>query len=84
MWAEQYLEARAVPKRRLDKAELGLYGLGDLLTVPLFAEKVADRLLDGADVPEPLDVLVRRGRRRLLLACSCSIGSPRRFGTSTG
>jgi hypothetical protein len=58
-WAEKYLETRAVPRQLVDEAMLGGYGLGDLLTIPLFAELLADRLLDGRDAPvESLELLV--------------------------
>jgi SIR2-like domain len=58
-WARKYLETRGVPPHRVEQAMLDGYGLGDLLGVPLFAERLADRLLDG-DVKNlsPLELLV--------------------------
>ena len=59
-WAKTYLETRGVPEHRVRKAMLGGYGLGDLLTIPQFAARLADRLLDEDDhrVFTPLDLLV--------------------------
>jgi hypothetical protein len=58
-WARKYLETRSVPQDRVERAMLDGYGLGDLLGVPLFAERLADRLLDGEqDSASPLELLV--------------------------
>ena len=58
-WARRYLETRSVPQDRVEHAMLDGYGLGDLLGVPLFAERLADRLLDGVEVDfSPLELLV--------------------------
>ncbi len=73
LWARRYLETRSVPPDRVEQVMLDGYGLGDLLGVPLFAERLADRLLDGVEVDfSPLELLVdeqyaatRREARRL-------------------
>jgi SIR2-like domain/NACHT domain len=58
-WARIYLETRCVPADRLEQAMLDGHGLGDLLGVPLFAERLADRLLEGvASSLSPLGLLV--------------------------
>ncbi len=59
-WAAKYLETRGVPEHRIRRAMLDGYGLGDLLTIPQFATRLADRLLDEDDhgVFTPLDLLV--------------------------
>jgi hypothetical protein len=58
-WAKQYLEMRSVPQDRVERAMLDGYGLGDLLGIPLFAERLADRLLDDRDEDlSPLQLLV--------------------------
>jgi hypothetical protein len=58
-WARKYLETRALPRRRVDAALQGEFGLDDLVSIPVFAELLADRLLDDADdAIEPLDLLV--------------------------
>jgi SIR2-like protein len=59
-WARTYLETRGVPEHRIRRAMLDGYGLGDLLTIPQFAARLADRLLDEDDqrVFTPLDLLV--------------------------
>jgi hypothetical protein len=46
-WARKYLETRSVPQDRIEQAMLHGYGLGDLLGIPLFAARLADRLLEG-------------------------------------
>jgi hypothetical protein len=58
-WARVYLRTRAVPADRVSRALLDGYGLGDLLSIPVFAKRLADRLLgdDHRDVT-PLDLLV--------------------------
>jgi SIR2-like domain len=58
-WAAKYLETRGVPEHRI-RAMLDGYGLGDLLSIPQFATRLADRLLDEDDdgVLTPLDLLV--------------------------
>jgi len=58
-WALRYLETRSVPPQRVRRAMLDGYGLGDLMSIPLFAERLADRLLEDrtADLT-PLDLLV--------------------------
>lgn len=58
-WARTYLETRSVPPDRMRRALFDGYGLGDLLAIPLFAKRLADRLLadDYADTG-PLDLLV--------------------------
>jgi len=58
-WARAYLETRSVPPERVRRAMLDGYGLGGLMTIPLFAERLADRLLDDdPEPPLPLDLLV--------------------------
>jgi HEAT repeat protein len=58
-WARTYLQTRSVPSDRIARAMLDGYGLGDLLSIPLFAERLADRLLDELDASTgPLDLLV--------------------------
>ncbi len=58
-WARAYLETRSVPADRVERAMLDGYGLGDLLGVPLFAERLADRLLDNLEASfSPLELLV--------------------------
>jgi len=58
-WARRYLEMRSVPQARVEQAMLDGYGLGDLLGIPLFAARLADRLLnDSADPVSPLQLLV--------------------------
>ncbi len=58
-WARRYLEVRSVPAGRIKDAMLDGYGLGDLLGIPVFAARLADRLLDEADkIPSPLQLLV--------------------------
>jgi hypothetical protein len=58
-WARRYLEARSVPQERVRHAMLDGYGLGDLLGIPVFAARLADRLLDeGDEIPGPLQLLV--------------------------
>jgi hypothetical protein len=58
-WARAYLETRGVPADRTERAMLDGYGLGDLLGVPLFAARLADRLLEGSDANlSPLELLV--------------------------
>jgi hypothetical protein len=51
-WARRYLEMRSVPQARVQHAMLDGYGLGDLLSIPQFAARLADRLLEdtGEDV----------------------------------
>lgn len=77
-WARTYLQTRSVPQRRVEEAMLDGYGLGDLLRIPLFAARLADRLLDGDDSTpvSPLRMLVdeqyaattREARRHYLRA----------------
>lgn len=71
-WARKYLDARAVPAIRVERAMLDGYGLGDLCGVPLFAERLADRLLDEDDelflplallVDEQYEATAREARR---------------------
>jgi len=58
-WARKYLETRSVPQDRVERAMLDGYGLGDLLGVPLFAERLADRLLDDDEEGwSPLELLI--------------------------
>lgn len=58
-WARRYLEMRSVPQARVEHAMLDGYGLGDLLGIPLFAARLADRLLKDAEAPvSPLQLLV--------------------------
>jgi len=58
-WARTYLETRSVPRDRVAHAMLDGYGLGDLLGIPRFAERLANRLLDGIDDSlSPLALLV--------------------------
>lgn len=59
-WARTYLQTRSVPQRRVEQAMLDRYGLGDLLRIPMFAERLADRLLDTDDTApiSPLRLLV--------------------------
>lgn len=58
-WAERYLETRSVPPERIRHAMLDGYGLGDLMTIPLFAERLADRLLEDRTAdPSPLELLI--------------------------
>ena len=59
-WARTYLATRSVPTSRVERAMLDGYGLGDLMCIPLFAERLADRLLDtdNATTIEPLALLV--------------------------
>lgn len=59
-WAERYLETRGVPPKRREAALLDGYGLGDLLAIPLFAKRLADRLLleDVDPQASPLELLV--------------------------
>jgi len=86
-WAERYLKTRAVPRQLVEGAMLGGYGLGDLLMIPLFAELLADRLLDGRDAPvEPLELLagsqreaVEREARRARVATGPLIAWMRRL-----
>lgn len=59
-WARTYLQTRSVPQRRVEQAMLDGYGLGDLLRIPMFAERLADRLIDTDDTTpiSPLRLLV--------------------------
>jgi hypothetical protein len=59
-WARTYLQTRSVPDERVERALLDGYGLGDLLCIPLFAERIADRLLDHEPTQSigPLELLV--------------------------
>jgi len=58
-WADAYLRSRAVPRARVQRALLREHGLGDLLTVPLYAGLLADALLDDAAQDlSPLRLLV--------------------------
>ena len=58
-WARRYLETRGVPPQRVRRAMLDGYGLGALTTTPLFAARLADRLLDDhLGEPWPLHLLV--------------------------
>jgi hypothetical protein len=58
-WARKYLETRSVPQDRIEQAMLHGYGLGDLLGIPLFAARLADRLLEGVtEELSPLELLV--------------------------
>jgi hypothetical protein len=57
-WAQRYLETRGVPPYRTRQALLDGYGLGELMRIPVFAERVADRLLDeDPGVLRPLSLL---------------------------
>jgi hypothetical protein len=59
-WARTYLETRSVPAHRTERAMLDGYGLGDLMTIPVFASRLADRLLDDhLGEPSPLDLLTQ-------------------------
>jgi hypothetical protein len=60
-WARVYLRTRAVPPDRVSRALLDGYGLGDLIAIPAFAKRLADRLLsdDHAEVT-PLELLVEQ------------------------
>ena len=58
-WARTYLQTRSVPRARVGRAMLNGYGLGDLLGIPLFAERLANRLLDGIEESlSPLALLI--------------------------
>ena len=57
-WAKKYLETRALTADLVSRA-LASNTLGDLAAIPMFAELLADRLLDtGTPTPEALDLLV--------------------------
>lgn len=64
-WASLYLSTRGISDDRRTRASLEEHGLGDVLTVPLFAERIADRLLEGdGQLPEgPLELLVDEQRQ---------------------
>jgi hypothetical protein len=88
-WARRYLEMRSVPQARVEHAMLDGYGLGDLLGIPLFAARLADRLLEDAEASvNPLQLLIdeqyaatareasREGTRRVDLSewmCSLAV-----------
>lgn len=64
-WAKVYLRTRAVPADRVKRALLDGYGLGDLLAIPAFASRLADRLLTDAQesTTTPLELLVEEQYR---------------------
>jgi hypothetical protein len=57
-WAQKYLQLRALTSPEIARA-LAMQTLGDLTVIPLFAELLADRLLDATgSAPEALGLLV--------------------------
>lgn len=63
-WVRTYFKARAVPADRIRRALLDGYGVGDLATIPIFAARLADRLLDDDyDETTPLELLVEHQLR---------------------
>lgn len=65
-WARRYLQTRAVPPHRVERVLLRDHGLGELLTVPVYAGLLADALLDDAHAElSPLRLLVDAQERAI-------------------
>jgi hypothetical protein len=65
-WAQTYFDTRGVPRHRTRRAMLDGYGLGELTAIPVFAERLADVLLDDhLDMPSPLALLTEQQRRAI-------------------